>query len=355
MVLLLPAVQMRYNVNISMLKARGIGDLGIFHDERDEMHAKRQKCAMEEPGMHPKNIYRYETPNFRQLVDIFPELKQYTIKANDGHAGLDFRNWDACRELVKVQFTHDFGIIWTIPRPHLIPPLANRLNYLCFIHDLICLWSPDPKNRPSYEYNILDIGCGANLVYPLLGTSYFGWSFVGCDIQMDALLIAARNRDSNPSVSPRIILKKVARQPSQGDGQSATSGILGSCLQDGDMFDACVCNPPFFSNENDMGQNPSTDYGGTHTEMVYQGGEECFVSEMVRDSEKHRASVAWFSTMVGKKKTLKNVKKLLYSLDDTVIRTNELVQGTTHRWVIAWSFIAPRHIQDMPLPRYSKC
>ena len=349
------AVQMRHDVYISIWKTKGIGDSGWFHDAWDTVNGKRQKCDEQEGGMHPKNRYRYERPDFRRFVEICPEFRQYTTTSSteDGHVSVDFRNWDACRELVRLQFQEDFGISWTIPKPHLVPPIANRLNYLCFIHDLISLWSPEPKNRASYEYKVLDIGCGANLVYPLLGAVYFGWSFVGCDVNTDALRIAATNRDANPSISPCIILKKVASQPCQGN--NGTRGIIGSCLDDDDTFDACVCNPPFFSNFSDMGQNPLTNYGGTSMEMVYPGGEESFVIEMIQDSAQHKHSIAWFSTMVGKKQTLKHAKKLLYSLGNTCIRTHELVQGTTHRWVISWSFVAPRHIQDMPLPRYSKC
>lgn len=325
--------------------------MGSFRSENDSAHAKRERQA----DMHPKNRYRYNMPDFQYLVDAYPELAKYTRKKDeDGQVSLNFKDWDACNELVKAQFLHDFGITWTVPKPHLVPPIANRLNYLCFIHDIMSLWSlKQNSDRLSYEYKVLDIGCGANLVYPLLGAAYFGWSFVGCDVNTDALHIAAHNRDLNEALAPLIMLRKIVRQPCQGNAEKEPKGIIGACLLD-DTFDACMCNPPFFSDMKEMGQNPLTDFGGTSDEMVYPGGEECFVSEMIKDSERHKQSVSWFSTMVGKKKTLKLAKKILYSLDSNAIRTYELAQGSTHRWVIAWSFVAPKHIQDMPLPRYSK-
>lgn len=352
---------MRYNVYTSVLQTQGVRELGSFVDiQTGQMKKPKQhnaRNALHETTMHPKNRYRYEKPNFQLLAEIYPSLSRYVVQkervANDDALIFDFKDWDACRELVKVQFKHDFGITWTVSKPYLIPPIANRLNYICFIHDLLLLWSPEPRTRASYEWKILDVGCGANLVYPLLGAAYFGWSFVGCDISSDALRLAVGNRDANTSIAPLIMLRKVEKQSCQGAHDTGGGrGIIGSCVlpEDG-VFDACMCNPPFFSDVNEMGQNPQTDYGGTLMEMIYPGGEEKFVTEMIQDSLGHKASVAWFSTMVGKKRTFKVAKKLLYSLGNNVIRTSELVQGVTHRWVISWSFIAPRHIQEMPLPR----
>jgi 23S rRNA A1618 N6-methylase RlmF len=44
----------------------------------------------------------------------------------------------------------------------------------------------------------LDIGCGANLIYPLLGAAQHGWRFIAADITDAALSGAAANLAANP-------------------------------------------------------------------------------------------------------------------------------------------------------------
>lgn len=69
---------------------------------------------------------------------------------------------------------------------------------------------------------------------------------------------------------------------------------------------------------------------GTDAEMVCPGGEVAFVSQMVLDSAVLRGSVHWYTSMVGKKSTLKAVKLLLRQHGATAVRTTELAQGTSH-------------------------
>ncbi len=59
--------------------------------------------------------------------------------------------------------------------------------------------------------------------------------------------------------------------------------------------------------------------------------------------------VAWFTTMVGKKATLRRARQALHAAGVPSVRTTEFVQGRTSRWGLAWSFAAERGAQ--PLPR----
>ena len=61
----------------------------------------------------------------------------------------------------------------------------------------------------------LDIGCGANLIYPLLGAALYGWSFVAVDVTDVAVEWAQRNKDANPQVAHLIDIRRVAMQPEQ--------------------------------------------------------------------------------------------------------------------------------------------
>ena len=47
----------------------------------------------------------------------------------------------------------------------------------------------------------LDIGCGANFIYPLLGAGIYGWSMVGCDITDVALTYSNKHIKANPHLS----------------------------------------------------------------------------------------------------------------------------------------------------------
>ena len=55
----------------------------------------------------------------------------------------------------------------------------------------------------------LDIGCGANLIYPLLGAAINGWRFVGVDVMPVALEWAEKNRAANPHLAGLITVRPV--------------------------------------------------------------------------------------------------------------------------------------------------
>lgn len=60
--------------------------------------------------------------------------------------------------------------------------------------------------------------------------------------------------------------------------------ILLGVVKDGEEFDFCMCNPPFFESMDEAGLNPKTSCGGTPQEMVCPGGERAFISRMIEDS-----------------------------------------------------------------------
>ena len=43
----------------------------------------------------------------------------------------------------------------------------------------VCKSKPLTKERAGDAVRVLDVGCGANLIYPLLGAALRGWRFVG--------------------------------------------------------------------------------------------------------------------------------------------------------------------------------
>ena len=68
-----------------------------------------------------------------------------------------------------------------IPPNYLCPTVPNRLNYICWIKDVI----DSVKNFPNDIIGI-DVGVGACAIYPLLGHTAYNWKFIGngVDIHM---------------------------------------------------------------------------------------------------------------------------------------------------------------------------
>lgn len=66
-----------------------------------------------------------------------------------------------------------------IPDGQLCPTVPNRSNYIHWVEDLLS--SDIIPNTVSAGGKVrgFDIGTGANCIYPLLGASLLGWSFVG--------------------------------------------------------------------------------------------------------------------------------------------------------------------------------
>jgi 23S rRNA (adenine1618-N6)-methyltransferase len=61
--------------------------------------------------------------------------------------------------------------------------------------------------------------------------------------------------------------------------------------------------------------------------MVCPGGELAFVRRMAEESAALRGAVHWYTSMVGKKATLKEMRKELHALGVTALRTTELAQA----------------------------
>ena len=91
--------------------------------------------------------------------------------------------------LTKVLLLHDFGLNINLPPNRLCPPIPNRINYLCWLSELLefNISHPNITKDQLNSIPILDIGVGASCIYPLLGQKMFGWNFYGSDIDQESL------------------------------------------------------------------------------------------------------------------------------------------------------------------------
>jgi 23S rRNA A1618 N6-methylase RlmF len=99
-----------------------------------------------------------------------------------------------------------------------------------------------------------------------------------------------------------------------------------------------MCNPPFFGDISEADTNPESSCMGSQNEMVCDGGEVAFVSQIIKDSALLQDRFHWFTSLVGKKQSLRKILSILREKKVKNICTTEFLQGRTKRWGIAWSY-----------------
>ncbi|KAK7399822.1 hypothetical protein VNO78_11015 [Psophocarpus tetragonolobus] len=330
-------------------------------EEIKEVRKRKRKRKRKEEEEEGGSVYAEKAPDFGALASLYPSFHPFVKLCP--HPSIDWSDFNATRELTRVLLHHRHSLNWWIPDGHLCPTVTNRSNYIHWLHHLLS--SNFISNHPNLSLRGFDIGTGASCIYPLLAASLHGWSFVGSDVTDVAIEWAQRNVDSNPHISQLIEIRKV-----QANADASCVGlqhslnalfttdnntyhgppILVGVVQDDENFDFCMCNPPFFQSLEEAGLNPKTSCGGTSHEMVCPGGERAFITRIIQDSTQLKDRFRWFTSMVGKKSNLKHLISKLWEVGVTIVKTTEFVQGRTHRWGLAWSFLTPMHKSSISLP-----
>ena len=185
-------------------------------------------------GLHPRNLHqgRYDLP---ALAETVPELKEVIFTNAYGQLSIDFANPSAVKLLNKALLLHFYKLgYWDIPEGYLCPPIPGRADYVLHVGDLLAR-DHDRKVPQGAEIKVLDVGTGANLIYPILGTSLFGWNFVGTEIEFQALSNAAEIISANSRLVDKVALRY----------QADPSVIFQSVVEEGEYFELSICNPPF--------------------------------------------------------------------------------------------------------------
>ncbi|KAK4284838.1 hypothetical protein QN277_001618 [Acacia crassicarpa] len=347
------------------------------------MGSKKRKRKEERSTIHPRNKYSENPPDFSQLASLYPSFQPYVFYSPDGRPNIDWTDFNATRELTRVLLLHDHSLNWWIPDGQLCPTVPNRSNYIHWVEDLLSSDIIPHTISTRDKVRGFDIGTGANCIYPLLGASLLGWSFVGSDVTDVAIEWARKNVHSNPHISDLIEIRKVESNENAVSVEGFQYGesvcdeskidlggnfgaevppepslppdlrsnfnknyygppILLGVVRDDEKFDFCMCNPPFFESLEEAGLNPKTACGGSREEMVCPGGERAFITRIIEDSAALGHSFRWYTSMVGRKSNLKFLISKLWANAVTIVKTTEFVQGKTCRWGIAWSFLPPR-------------
>ena len=298
----------------------------------------------EKTSLHPRNPHRFRY-DFEQLISAYPELEKFVFVNEYKLETIDFSDPEAVKAVNKALLISNYDIQnWDIPANYLCPPIPGRADYIHYIADLLA------KNNngiiPEGENIVgLDIGIGANCIYPIIGNSAYGWSFVGTDIDEKALQNCKKIITNNPKLIDAISLQS----------QIEPRFIFKNIILPEDKFAFTICNPPFHSSQEEAAKNalrkvntlenkkadkPVLNFGGQNTELWCKGGELGFITQMIYESVKYPMQCLWFTTLVSKKDNLKSMYKILSKVGAVEIKTIDMAQGQKISRIVAWTFLS---------------
>lgn len=301
--------------------------------------------CMNTASFHPRNRHqgRYD---FARLIAAHPPLQAF-VRANAyADQSIDFADPQAVRALNAALLALHYGIKkWQIPPQYLCPPIPSRADY---VHHLADLLAADTKgNIPKDSaVRLLDIGTGANCIYPLIAQREYGWQVVGSDIDGGALASAQAILDANAIPAAQIELRM----------QSERNAIFKGVVKNGERFHLSLCNPPFHASMaeaqagtrrkvSNLGKTAprkgaaSLNFGGQANELVCPGGEEGFILRMIEESARIPQQCLWFTSLVSKAATLPALSRALQRVGVVQSQLIKMKHGQKESRVLAWSFM----------------
>lgn len=298
---------------------------------------------VEKTRLHPRNRHR-ERYDFGQLIQACPELAPFVQQNLYGNESIDFANPEAVKMLNTALLRQYYGIsYWDVPPGYLCPPIPGRADYIHYAAELLGRHNYGKIPQGS-NVRCLDIGVGANCIYPIIGHYEYGWSFIGSDIDPVSIESANQIIRSNPSLKDSVECRL----------QSNPQDIFYSILKPEEYIDIVLCNPPFHASAADAQaetlrkqsnlkqETVSTsilNFGGQNSELCCDGGEEKFVRAMVRQSRQFMDSVFWFSSLIAKKSHLQGIYEELRKAKAYDVKTIPMGQGNKSSRVVAWTFL----------------
>ncbi|WP_316766665.1 23S rRNA (adenine(1618)-N(6))-methyltransferase RlmF [Pedobacter frigiditerrae] len=309
-----------------------------------------EKSGAEKSTLHSRNKHRSRY-DFKALTNSCAELKSFVSINKYGDESIDFANPVAVKTLNKALLKHFYQIdFWDIPEGYLCPPIPGRADYMHYAADLLasCHNQIIPKGK---KIKVLDVGVGANCVYPIIGHQEYGWNFVGSDIDDVAIRSAKNIVDINPSLKNSIELRL---QPSK-------SAIFKNIIHKEEKLDLTICNPPFHASaeqalagsqrkSRNLGQKnhsrPVLNFGGQDAELWTEGGEVGFISKMIEESKSFKNQCFWFTTLVSKSENLGGIYAMLNRAEAVEIRESEMSTGNKITRIVAWTYLNEKQQED---------
>ena len=301
-----------------------------------------EKKKIEKSRLHSRNKNR-DKYDLSALTICNPELKKYIVPNRSGGDSIDFSNPLAVKVLNRALLNHYYGIEnWEFPDENLCPPIPGRADYIHHIADILA--ENNFGKIPTGENVIcLDVGLGASCIYPIVGVTEYDWTFIGSDIDPNAIASAQNIIDSNASLKNRVECRL----------QENSSDVFYGIVSKEEKIELTICNPPFHASieeaqkgsrrkaKNLSGKNvksPRLNFSGIASELVCEGGENQFIQNMIRESLEFSKTCYWFSTLVSKQSNLKGIYRLLENSAATQIKMVPMGTGNKSSRIVAWTF-----------------
>ncbi|MDP2176377.1 MAG: 23S rRNA (adenine(1618)-N(6))-methyltransferase RlmF [Bacteroidota bacterium] len=300
------------------------------------------KFKEEKTNLHPRSLHRMAY-DFDKLIQNMPSLKTFVVINDYEQQSIDFFNPNAVIQLNKALLKTYYQINeWSMPANYLCPPIPGRADYIHYVADLLAV-DNNGKVPIGEHVKCLDIGTGANCIYPLLAHQIYGWSVVGSDIDPLAINSARKIVNNNLNLKDFIAIRK----------QPQVNSYFKNIIQPKEFFDVVVCNPPFHSSLKEAQDGtirklshlkktkittPILNFGGKNHELWCEGGETQFVKKMIEESVAYKSQVNWFSCLISKEKNLNFIYQNFKKLEPIEFKTIEMGQGNKKSRIVAWSF-----------------
>lgn len=305
---------------------------------------KKKNFSAEKSSLHLRNKHnsRYD---FDALTTTSKDLLAFVSINKYGDQSIDFANPNAVKSLNKALLKHFYQIdFWDIPEGYLCPPIPGRADYMHYAADLLA--SCNNQNIPNgKKIRVLDVGVGANCIYPIIGHQEYGWTFVGSDIDEISVRCARNIAEVNPVLINAIEIRL----------QTDKSAIFKNILHKEELFDLSICNPPFHASaaealsgsqrkNRNLGNKdyvkPILNFGGLKNELWTKGGEVEFIGKMIAESKSYKNQCFWFTSLVSKSEHLDSIYAMLKRAEVAEVRTSEMRTGNKITRIVAWTFLS---------------
>ena len=293
----------------------------------------------QKPGLHPRNRHRSRY-DMKVLCQSCPALQDFIVQTPAGEPTVNFADPLAVKTLNKALLAHFYGVAhWDIPEGFLCPPVPGRADY---VHHLADLLADDNGGVVPKQATVLDIGTGANLIYPLIGAHEYQWRFTGSETGAEAFASAHAIINANPGLSRAVRLRR----------QKDAAAIFNGIIHKNEHYDATLCNPPFHDSaasaragserkRRNLGQaeDGALNFGGQQQELWCEGGEVAFILRMIAESKGFGRQVKWFTTLVSRGDNLPPLYRALTDVGAVKVVKKEMAQGQKQSRFIAWTFM----------------
>ena len=295
------------------------------------------KKSQQKSKLHPRSKHRGRY-NLKKLVESCADLAPFVRPNEYGDESIDFFDPKAVKALNKALLMHFYDITsWDVPEGYLCPSVPGRADYIHNIADLL------GKDKTGASVTCMDVGIGANCVYPIIGIKEYGWSFIATETDKKGAECARKTIRLNKALSGKIDLRF------QADRINIFRGIL----TDEDQIDVTICNPPYFESleeatavglkktnnlRKEKKREATSNFGGKGGELWCHGGELEFIRNMIKQSTEVAGQVKWFSTLVSKEVNLPPIYGALKKAHAAEVKTIPMGQGNKISRIVAWRF-----------------